>query len=114
MVVQAGARRDPRQEYFRRENPGTGHSGRFDPHHAVSAVIQECIDFGARVQSFELQIKDGNDWKTFCQGGSIGKKLEVKFDPINARIVRLSLNSVKGPSIYEFDVFAPVANKAVP
>ena len=78
------------------------------------AIIQECIDFGTRVQSFDLQIKDGNDWKTFYKGGSIGKKLEVKFNPINARIVRLSLNSVKGPSIYEFDVFAPVANKAVP
>ena len=78
------------------------------------AVIQEYIDFGARVQSFELQVKEGNDWKTFYKGGSIGKKLEVKFDPINARIVRLSLNSVKGPSIHEFDLFAPVAKKTVP
>ena len=78
------------------------------------AVIQECIDFDARVQSFELQIKDGISWKTFYKGGLIGKRLEVKFDPINARIVRLSLNSVKGPSIHEFDLFAPVANKTEP
>ena len=78
------------------------------------AVVQECVDFGARVQSFELQVKDGDGWKTFYQGGAIGKKLEVKFNPVSARIVRLSLNSVKGPSIHEFDLFAPAIIKTAP
>ncbi len=30
------------------------------------AVIDECIDFGVRVNAFELQYKEGEQWKTFC------------------------------------------------
>ena len=71
------------------------------------AVIQECIDFGVRVKSFELQTKDGKGWKTFFKGGSIGKKLEVKFEPVTARVVRVAIEGEKGPTISEFELFAP-------
>ena len=71
------------------------------------AIIMECVQFGVRVKSFELQTKDGKDWKTFFKGGPIGKKLEVKFDPVTARHVRLAIDGDKGPSIFEFELFAP-------
>jgi alpha-L-fucosidase len=72
------------------------------------AVIQECVQYGVRVKAFELQYKDGNNWKTFYAGKDIGKNLEVKFDPVTARVVRLNITEGKGgPTIFEFQLFAP-------
>ena len=74
------------------------------------AVIMECVDFGVRVKAFELQAKEGNQWKTFYSGQGIGKKLEVKFAPVTARIVRLNItDGHSGPTIREFQLFAPLA-----
>ena len=79
------------------------------------AVIQECVDYGVRVKAFELQYKDGSEWKTFHSGKGIGKNLEVKFAPVTARIVRLNITEGKGgPTIWEFQLFAPTARKATP
>ena len=79
------------------------------------AVIQECVDYGVRVKAFELQYKDGSEWKTFHSGTGIGKNLEVKFAPVTARIVRLNITEGKGgPTIWEFQLFAPAARKATP
>jgi alpha-L-fucosidase len=79
------------------------------------AVIQECVDYGVRVKAFELQHKDGDHWKTFYSGQGIGKNLEVKFAPVTARIVRLNITEGHGgPTIWEFQLFAPVARKAAP
>jgi len=79
------------------------------------AVIQECVDFGVRVRAFELQYKDGDEWKTFHSGKAIGKNLEVKFAPVTARIVRLNITEGKGgPTIFEFQLFAPPARKPAP
>lgn len=67
------------------------------------ALIQECVDHGSRVKAFELQYKDNDEWKTFHTGKAIGKHLEVKFDPITARLVRLNITEGKGgPTINEF------------
>ena len=77
------------------------------------AVIQECVDFGVRVRAFELQSKDGDEWKTFHSGKGIGPNLEVKFAPVTARIVRLNITEGQGgPTIHEFQLFAPVVPKA--
>jgi len=72
------------------------------------AVIEECVQYGARVKAFELQYKIGNEWKTFHSGKGIGKNLEAKFDPVTARVVRLNITEGKGgPTIFEFQLFAP-------
>jgi len=69
------------------------------------AIISEAYD---RVQQFELQYKDGNQWRTFAKGTKIGQKLNLKFSPVTARYVRLNiLNSAEGPTICEFQLFAP-------
>ena len=71
------------------------------------ALIEECVDYGVRVKSFELQTKAGKGWKTFFKGGPIGKKLEARFEPVSARNVRLAIEGDKGPTISEFQLFAP-------
>jgi len=69
------------------------------------AMISEEFD---RVQKFELQYKDGQQWRTFTKGMKIGNKLELKFSSITARHVRLNiLNATEGPTIWEFQLFAP-------
>ncbi len=74
------------------------------------AVIDECVEFGVRVQAFELQYREGGTWKTFYSGKGIGYHLEVKFAPVTARIVRLNITEGHGgPTINEFQLFAPAA-----
>jgi alpha-L-fucosidase len=76
------------------------------------AVIRENVHFGYRVKAFELQCRDGDAWKTFHRGASIGENLEVKFAPVTARIVRLNIIENSGASsIDEFQVFAALAGK---
>ena len=73
-------------------------------------MIDECVDFGVRVKAFELQYKDGDQWKTFHSGKGIGKQREVKFAPVTARLVRLNITEGQGgPTINEFQLFAPAA-----
>ncbi|MGC8638452.1 MAG: alpha-L-fucosidase [Isosphaeraceae bacterium] len=76
------------------------------------ALILECIDFGVRVKAFELQYQDGKAWKTFFHGSGIGKKLEAKFEPVTARVVRLNITAGHGgPTITEFQLFPPAQKK---
>ncbi|MBW8042283.1 MAG: hypothetical protein FVQ85_20105 [Planctomycetes bacterium] len=69
------------------------------------AVISEEFD---RVKQFELQYKEGGQWRTFNEGTKIGRKLNLKFSPVTARHVRLNiLKASDGPTIREFQLFAP-------
>lgn len=69
------------------------------------AVISES---GTSVQGFELQVLEGDVWKTFNQGKTIGPEYEVRFAPVTAQHVRLNiLDANKSPSIAEFQLFAP-------
>jgi len=67
--------------------------------------ISEAFD---RVQAFELGYKDENNrWKTIDRGKKIGSKYSKQFEPVNARIVRLSISrATEGPTIWEFQIFA--------
>jgi alpha-L-fucosidase len=69
------------------------------------AMVSEEFD---RVQKFELQYKDGEQWRTIAEGKKIGKKLKLEFSPVTTRYVRLNiLNASEGPTIWEFQLFAP-------
>ncbi len=64
--------------------------------------IDEVYD---RVRSFELQYQDGQQWKTFYRGTTLGKRFSAKFDPVTARRVRLNvLDATDGPTIAEFQL----------
>ena len=60
-----------------------------------------------RVQSFQLQYKDGDQWQTFYSGTTIGEGFHTSdFKPITARQVRLNiLQATGGPTINEFQLF---------
>ncbi|MBM3335977.1 hypothetical protein FJY63_15065, partial [Candidatus Sumerlaeota bacterium] len=61
-----------------------------------------------RVRKFELQYKEGEEWRTFASGKTIGSSLILKFSPVTARVVRLNIvESGEGPTIWRFDLFAP-------
>jgi alpha-L-fucosidase len=71
------------------------------------AMIDECLYSGVRVSAFALQCQEGKGWKTFFKGANMGKKREVRFPPVTAQHVRLSIEGDRGPSINEFQLFAP-------
>lgn len=76
------------------------------------ALIDECVDFGVRVSAFELQYQDGDEWKTIHTGKAIGPNLVVKFAPVTACVVRLNITDGQGgPTIHEFQLFAPTEPK---
>ena len=61
-----------------------------------------------RVQEFELQYRDGNQWKTFARGTRLGHDYSRQFEPVTSRYVRLNiLKATDGPSICEFQLFEP-------
>jgi alpha-L-fucosidase len=67
--------------------------------------IDEWAGGGKRIQSFQLQYRDGNQWKTFHQGTTIGQLWETTFAPITAQCVRLNiLEATEGPTINEFQI----------
>ena len=69
------------------------------------AFISEEFD---RVQQFELQYKEGGQWRTITEGTKIGRKLKLEFSPVTARYIRLNiLKASDGPTIREFQLFAP-------
>jgi alpha-L-fucosidase len=69
------------------------------------AIISEAYD---RVQQFELQYKDGDQWRTFAEGTKIGQKLKLQFTPVTTRHIRLNIQkATEGPTIWEFQLFAP-------
>ncbi len=63
--------------------------------------------FPGRVQSFELQYKDGDQYQTFYSGTGLGSNFETSdFKPITAQIIRLNiLKAPGGPTISEFQLF---------
>jgi len=62
-----------------------------------------------RVRQFELQCRDAeaDAWRTFHRGTTIGEGLNVRFEPVTARFLRLALKTIEGPSIWEFQLFPP-------
>jgi alpha-L-fucosidase len=75
-----------------------GDEKRFD-----SVVIQE--GWG-RIQRFDIQFKEGDQWRTILDGKTIGPNFRREFDPMEARFVRLNiLDAGDVPTIWEFQVF---------
>ncbi len=70
------------------------------------ALIHEA--YAGRVQEFELQSKEGEAWRTFARGTTLGEQRTLTFAPVTARVVRLNiLKATEGPTIWEFQLFTP-------
>ncbi|MDQ8206387.1 alpha-L-fucosidase [Coraliomargarita sp. SDUM461003] len=66
------------------------------------------LEFGRNIQKFEIQIRQGEQWKTIHQGTTIGKEHEIHFEPQTAQFMRFNvLESTGSPSINEFQLYAP-------
>ena len=69
-------------------------------------TIDECVRFGRRVRKFELQYKDGGEWKAVLGGTKIGRNYTKKLTPVTASHFRLNiLDSSDGPTIWELRLF---------
>ncbi len=73
-------------------------------------VVNE--EYGDRIGKYELQYKAGDSWKTIVSGTKLGKKAELKFDPVKGRWFRLQiLQASEGPTISEIALLPPVSKK---
>lgn len=74
--------------------------------------IQEPIFLGQRVRSFEIQVRDGADWRTVAQGTTVGHKRLLRLDPQTAREVRLVVTDSRAcPAISTFRLYDAGAAK---
>ena len=68
------------------------------------ATIHEA--YAPRIRKFELQRKEGDAWITFAEGGQIAEEASIRFEPVDAQVVRLQiLEATEGPTIWEFQLF---------
>ena len=78
-----------------------------EPQAIARVMIDEPAEY-QRVRAFELQYLDGQTWKTFFRGTTIGPHWSQKLDTITARRVRLNITeAVEGPTLWEFQLFGP-------
>lgn len=56
-------------------------------------VIME--PYESHIQSFEIQIPEGEKWKTIAKGTGIGPELTKQFSPVESRMVRLVITKFK-------------------
>jgi len=58
-----------------------------------------------RIQKFEFQYRDGNDWKIIFSGTTLGDDFQKSFNPVTAREFRLNiLDATDGPTINEIEL----------
>lgn len=61
--------------------------------------------YAGRVQSFELQCRDGDSWKTIVAGQGLGENFDREFTPVTAREFRLQILQAKdGPTLNEIEL----------
>ncbi len=68
-------------------------------------ALHEWEGAGNRIQKFEVQFKDGAEWKTIFSGTTMGSDFTRSFPAVTARIVRLNILDAKdGPTLDEFEL----------
>ncbi|NLH17918.1 MAG: discoidin domain-containing protein, partial [Phycisphaerae bacterium] len=66
------------------------------------AVISEAYD---RIRHFRLEKREGDEWKSFFEGKTIGENGAFDFPTVTAQQVRLNvLEAEDGPTIWEFQL----------
>ena len=64
------------------------------------------IGTGQRVEQFKLEAWDGQGWRQFIKGTTIGYKRLLKFPAVTASRVQLTILSARDcPTIREFGLF---------
>jgi alpha-L-fucosidase len=79
------------------------------------AAIKQAFPELKRVRKFAIEYWQDEQWKTICRGENLGAYFTTKFEPVNAQRVRLNISeATDGPTIFEFQLFAPLAPKTTP
>lgn len=75
-------------------------------------VIQQAFPELNRIRKFAIEYWRGEQWKACYHGKNPGAKCSATFEPITAQCVRLNITeATDGPTIWEFQLFAPTARK---
>ncbi|MBW3624671.1 MAG: alpha-L-fucosidase [Armatimonadetes bacterium] len=70
------------------------------------AGIQEAIELGQRVTAYRLDHWDGDEWKTFAKGTTVGRKKLDRFEPVTTQRVRLVIEDARAcPAIRSFGLW---------
>jgi alpha-L-fucosidase len=79
------------------------------------AVLQEHIKSGQRVEEFVLEAWDGQNWKEFARGTTIGYKRILSFADISAQKIQLRITKSRlNPTISNFSLYlAPPINQII-
>jgi alpha-L-fucosidase len=56
-----------------------------------TAMIQEQISVGQRIERFALQVEEGSSWQTIAEATTVGHKRLLRFAPVTAQRVRLTI-----------------------
>jgi alpha-L-fucosidase len=79
------------------------------------AVIKQAFPELKRVRKFAIEYWQDEQWKVCYRGENLGAKFSATFEPVTARRVRLNITeATDGPTIWEFQLFAPVVRKGTP
>ena len=63
-------------------------------------IIQEDIRYGEPVRRYTVEARVGGDWKTVCQGESIGHKRIQSFEEVECTKIRLTIQaSITEPKV---------------
>jgi alpha-L-fucosidase len=69
-------------------------------------VLQEYIKSGQRVKAFQVEVKEGNEWRKVGEGTTIGYKRILKVDSVSAREIRVTIIDSKAcPMISNISIF---------
>jgi alpha-L-fucosidase len=61
--------------------------------------------YAGRIQKFQLEKREGDIWKSFFEGKTVGEKAVFDFDTVTAQQVRLNiLEATEGPTIWEVQI----------
>ncbi len=70
------------------------------------AMMQEAIALGQRVESYQVQVREGDTWRTISKGTTIGHKKLDRFAPVTAQRVRLVIDKALAcPTIATFGIY---------
>jgi len=75
---------------------------------AVQRIVIDEPEAYRRVEGFELQYRNGQTWKRFHRGTTLGPNWTLAIPPITAQFFRLHIHqATDGPTLREFQLFPP-------
>ena len=68
--------------------------------------LKEDIQLGQRIESFKLEYEEGDVWKEITRGTTVGYNRILRFDPVSAKHIRLTIESSRlSPELSEVGLF---------